>query len=464
VQAVLLTVMVMTIALLTVASRVYSSREGAAASSLQAAAQQAAEFGFSEIVAEMNQDSKSYLWVTPFSSWGSVSQAELQASCLYAPGTPSADPIPGVASRESLPGSSELSYQLKAFTPPAPPAIIGSPTPPQDCDQGIFTHRKGGSAEFLVEGTAKRGSGEITTYELKRTVSVGPARSPFQQSLLGDPGVAATAADIRFPSFPPASLPPGPALNCTTDTSDVTGNTYSCSDTSTSTGSPYSFNNASQQKFPYPYVIPDVPPASSPTPFCQDNGTAINCRLASLEVGEEDGSDSVNLIVTAISATSTTPAKPVNLFIDGTLTVFPGAKLCSHASAGASATSVTTCAAASGDWQALRIYGGPNSSDSCPSPPQFINLQAITAPTPSSETGKVNVQNAFLWFPAGSLSVSGFTGSAPLDGSQAALRGRVCALNLPSPPLSAASAERIWPDRIFWPKIYRGYGSRDLSA
>lgn len=58
VQGVLLTVLVTAIGLLAIASRVASSREGAAAGSLAAAARQAAEYGFTEIVAEMNSDRK----------------------------------------------------------------------------------------------------------------------------------------------------------------------------------------------------------------------------------------------------------------------------------------------------------------------------------------------------------------------------------------------------------------------
>ncbi|MFM7550574.1 MAG: hypothetical protein ACKO8I_17265 [Cyanobacteriota bacterium] len=436
VQAVLLTVMVMTIGLLAVISRVTSSRDASSASSLQAAAKQAAEFGFSEVVAEMNRNGNSYLWITPFSNWSSVSQADLQACAMYSPPVLSANPIEGVSSSRSLPDSNELSYRLTEFIPPV---SVGS----SGC--GVFSNRKGGSALLTIEGRAQRGSGNVTTHTLRRSVSVGPAISPFQQSLLGDPGAVAAVSDPRFPPFPtvpaPSSLPdPGPALDC----SAGSGTSFSC----TAGTDTYSFDNASQQKFPYPYVIPAVASTSSPPPFCEDNGTEINCRFASLRVGS--GTDNLNLIVTALSATSSSTAKPVNLFIDGTLTVDDGAKLCSHASAGASATSVTTCAAASGDWQQLRIYGrAPGGT--CPS--QAVELNAMTAPT--TDAGRPNLQGAFLWFPVGSLSVSG-----TITASQADLRGWVCA----RPTVIVAAAwQRIWPDRIFSARIFRGYGSRELA-
>lgn len=438
VQAVLLTVMVMTIGLLAVISRVAGSRDASSASSLQAAARQAAEFGFSEIVAEMNRDSKSYLWVTPLGSWGSVSQANLSACGIFAASAPAATPIAGVSSSQALPDSPELSYQLTGFLPPTIIDSSGS------C--GVFGNRKGGTATLTIIGRVQRSSGDATTYTLRRSVSVGPAISPFQQSLLGASGAVAAASDPRFPSFPTvptaSSLPaPGPALTC----SAGSGTVFSC----TAGTDTYNFDNASQQKFPYPYVIPAVASTSSPPPFCEDNGTEINCRFASLTVGS--GTDNLNLIVTALSATASSAAKPVNLFIDGTLTVAPGAKLCSHASSGASASSVTTCAAAIGDWQQLRIYG--KASGTCPS--QTVQLNAMT--TPTADAGKPNLQGAFLWFPVGSLSVGGtITGT----GSQLDLRGWACP---PRPAaITGASAERVWPDRIFTPKIFRGYGSRDL--
>ncbi len=431
VQAVLLTVMVMTIGLLAVISRVAGSRDASSASSLQAAARQAAEFGFSEIVAEMNRDRNSYTWVTCSGSWTSVSDTDLENKKIYvAPAGRST-----IATNGNLPSSAELSYQLIAYIPPPEPA--GASTNGY-CTSNTFGSLKGGSGIFTIVGTVRRPTGDATTYTLQRSVTVDTAISPFQQSLLGNPGTVASVDYRRIPSFPTVLLNPGPALSCTAGT----GTAYTC----TAGTDTYNFDNASQQKFPYPYVIPAVASTSSPPPFCEDSGTEINCRLASLTVG--NGSDSLNIIVTALAATSTTAAKPVNLFIDGTLNVATNAKLCSYAS---SATSVTTCAAASGDWQQLRIYG--KASGTCPS--QTVQLNAMT--TPTADAGKPNLQGAFLWFPVGSLTVGGTITTAQAD-----LRGWVC--QRPT-PLAGASGLRIWPDAILGAPtayIFRGYGSRDL--
>ena len=440
VQAVLLTVMVMTIGLLAVISRVAGSRDASSASSLQAAARQAAEFGFSEIVAEMNRDRNSYTWVTCSGSWTSVSDTDLENKKIYV--APAGRTT--IATNGNLPSSAELSYQLVAYIPPPEPA--GASTNGY-CTSNTFGSLKGGSGMFTIVGTVRRQTGDATTYTLQRSVTVDTAISPFQQSLFGNPGTVAAVDERRVPSFPtvsssPALPNPGPALSCTAGT----GTAYTCTDGTTT----YDFDNANQQKFPYPYVSPAGAPLSSPTPFCEDSGTEINCTLASLTVG--NGSDSLNMIVTARAATSTTAAKPVNLFIDGTLNVAPNAKLCSHASSGsASDASVTTCTTASGDWQQLRIYGKP--SGTCPS--QTVQLNAMT--TPTADAGKPNLQGAFLWFPVGSLTVGG-----TITASQADLRGWVC--QRPT-PLAGASGLRIWPDLILGaPRVYifRGYGSRDL--
>ncbi|MFM7269618.1 MAG: hypothetical protein ACKOZT_13725, partial [Cyanobium sp.] len=147
VQAVLLTVMVMTIGLLAVISRVASSRDASAASSLQAAARQAAEFGFSEIVAEMNRDRNSYTWITCSNSWSSVSDADLTTNRVYL------DPQgrSTITTSASLPGSSDLSYSLDSYVPP--PSSPGT-SPTNYCSGNTFGNLKGGSGTFTIVGTA----------------------------------------------------------------------------------------------------------------------------------------------------------------------------------------------------------------------------------------------------------------------------------------------------------------------
>lgn len=434
VQAVLVTVMVMAIGLLAVISRVASSRDGAAASSLAAAARQAAEFGFSEIVAEMNRDGKNYLWITPFSSWNSVSEADLKACGIYSASAPVSSPIEGVASSKSLPGSSELSYQISndqaspGFQPPE-----GANT----CTSGgiSFANRKGGTAILTIIGTAKRASGDVTTYTLKRLVSVAQASPTFQRSVFSGsaatPESLSTIPDPRFTHFPsPSSLgvSPVPAQPWQSITCSQSGgggggaSIYSCGSEN--------FDNRLELKFPYTS-------SGQLASFCRQGTAQIVCMLSSLTLN-----DDVQLVVSV-------QAQPVALFISGDLLLNSNANLCSDTSSTAVAgcTSSSGSPVASGSWSRLRLFGR-SAAASCD---QQIQISG----------NSVNIHNAFLWFPTATLTYPTSISTVP-----AGLPGWICSVKAPASSVSIGSvtSDQLFAglaDPSFRLLAYRGYGSQE---
>lgn len=346
VQAVLLTVMVMVIALLAMISRVASSRDGAASSSLAEAARQAAEYGFSETVAEMNRDSKGYLWVTPFASWNTVTDANLAACGIHSASAPVADPIAGVASSQSLPGSSELSYQISDYQPPE---NISS----TNCPSFSFANRKGGTATLTIVGTARRASGDITTYTLRRSVSVGAALPEFRYPLTSPAGVSDSAANPRFSHFPnPEELGVDAVAEPWPDAT------------------------------PLPTSFPKDP-AGLALPYCQETGTAWICRVRNLTVDS-------NVLVD-------TSSKPVNLFVSGSFTIENGKKLC------ASDATASGCSESNPELLKLRVFGLSVAATTCG---QVVNL--------NNSASRVK---GFFWFPGGAIQSSGGSPVDGLAGS-----------------------------------------------
>jgi hypothetical protein len=470
VQAVLLTVMVTTIGLLAVASRVASSRQGAAASSLAAAARQAAEFGFSEIVAEMNRDAKAYLWVTPYARWQSVSVADLQACSIYTSTAPASNPIPGASSSVSLPGSSELSYQLTGYQEPASP---GTATPASPCTT-TFGNLRGGTATLTVVGRAQRSSGDQTSFTLKRTVSVRRAEPVFRRTIFQGPATQAnlTGSDPRFPAFPTAadlgvSVTSGPNLICELATpSSAGGSKYTCNGES--------FDN-STNKFPYTSST-----GSALATGCSRNptNTQIVCQFSSLTLLNTTVSNiGVQMVV------DVRPARPpVNIFINAPLnspvTISANANLCSDSSGSTdvksclgtvASTSPSAVVTPTGSWSRLRLFGNalPTPSAPCNQP-----IQLNTSPDNSTiPVNRLNLQNAFLWFPAATLT---YPLPPTLASLPAGLVGRVCSVAEPAAttPVASLSPNQVFdglasiftggtnqPGAIRF--LYRGFGSQE---
>ena len=438
VQAVLLTVMVTAIGLLAVASRVASSREGAAASSLAAAARQAAEFGFSEIVAEMNRDAKAYLWVTPYANWQSVSDADLRACGIHASTAPAADPIPGASNGSttsvSLPGSSELSYQLIDYQAPSSLGTASTCT--------TFGNLRGGTATLTVVGRAQRPSGDKTSYTLKRSVSVRRAEPVFRRTIFQAPATQAnlTGSDPRFPDFPTAAtlgvaVISGPIVTCelaTPNTPD--GSKYAC----------YNGENFDNSINKFPYTSSGLATGCSLNPA----STQIVCQFSALTLLTPPGANVGVQMVVDVGPTKL----PVNIFITSPLnspvTISANANLCSDSSGSPTVTSCLGTAAttsppaaatppATGNWSRLRLFG-KSSGASCGDQP----IQLNTSPDNSTPAvNRLNLQNAFLWFPAATLSYP----AALASNLPAGLVGRVCIVT----PAATNTPASLPPNQVF---------------
>jgi hypothetical protein len=202
--------LVTTIGIFVIASRVAGSRQSASSSSLSLAARQAAEFGFSEVIAEMNRDSKSYLWVTKFEEWNHVSAQDLKDCGVAAMADPAINPISSLGSERTLPNSPELSYRFKRYIEPAKepkePSLTpdpSAPAVPEVCNSK-FGNLIGGTGEITIEGTFDRGSGYMSTFTLKRKVSLKRAAPIFNNPITAFPANRSfDPADSRFPPFPP---------------------------------------------------------------------------------------------------------------------------------------------------------------------------------------------------------------------------------------------------------------------
>ena len=175
-------------------------------------------------------------------------------------------------------------------------------------------------------------------------------------------------------------------------------------------------------------------------------------------------------------------AKPVNIFINNPLnspvTISANANLCSDSSGSPTVTSCLGTAAnkktgtpgtnpATGSWSRLRLFG-KSSGASCGDQP----IQLYTSPDNSTPpVNRLNLQNAFLWFPYGRL-----TYPAALTSLPAGLVGRVCELE-PFVPAATTTVASLSPNQVFdglasiftgganQPGailfLYRGFGSQE---
>jgi hypothetical protein len=411
VQAVLLMAMVTTIGVLVVAARVAGSRQSATAATLNNEARQAAEYGFSETVAEMNRDSKSYLWVVDSSAWNSVSEQDLKDCGVASTNAPSSNPIPGVVSNVELPQSPGLSYRIISYQAPG---FLDSATPTSHLCRtgGIFGNLIGGSGEITIVGTLDRGSGSITTYTLKRTVSVKRAAPIFNNPITAIPTSRGSfsAADSRFPDFPTApsgsfyDLTCQPQLN-STDVIECEATSNNAPKLTQNFKSATADSNAPGLGY-FPFV--DGAPWS---PICNLNpiGNKVQCLVTSMTVKKNGVIDADMLVKPSNNS--------VEIFLSNDMTIESGSKL-------------------SGDkdnWSGFRIFGA-SSGTSCPPPSQTITISSFSNTATDPATVETNLQNAFLWLKTGELKLESTT---PALTSTPGLVGSVCRNNLPGDAISS---------------------------
>ena len=399
VEAVLVMALVTTIGILVIASRVAGSRESASSSSLNLAARQAAEFGFAEVMAEMNRDPKSYLWVTRFGEWNNVSVQDLRACGVASTANPVSNPIS--RSTRALPNSPELFYRFVSYQEPA--NLDEEGTKSAGCNTK-FGNLIGGTGEITIEGAMNRGSGYTSTFTLKRKVSVKRAAAPiFNNPITAIPANRSfNPADSRFPNYLDAADPtkvaypgtptgtyvviscePGSStdeIKCTAGTS--TANFKSATATASGSGNDY---------FPYS--------GGSPWGPCQQVGANVRCLVESMTVKAN-----TNMLVATTRA-------PVEIFLSENMTIEPLAKLSGEDSGDGNG------------WSRFRIFG-VTSGASCGSQTITINphVNTPTPPTIPATFTETNLQNAFLWLNKGKLQYQTSTALTRIP----ALVGSVC--------------------------------------
>ena len=394
VQAVLLMAMVTTIGIFVVAARVAGSRQSAAAATLSNTARQAAEYGFTEIVAEMNRDSKSYLWVIDSANWNGVSEQDLINCGVASTNAPSSNPIPGVASNVQLPRSPGLSYKIISYKAPS---LLDSVSPsPSACPRGgAFGNLLGGSGEITILGTFNRGPKTITSYTLKRTVSVKRA-VPLYKTFESPPSsiLSFDSSDPRFPSYPQISPGGSPKdIECEPDAPSLIKCSY---DSSPPVYFSSSTDTSAANNFPYL-------PSGALWDACVEDvvGGKIQCLVGKLEIDAN-----ANMIVTTVRPTDK-KVMPVEIFLRDNMKISSGARL-------------------SGDnWSRFRIFGA--------SPGTSCGAQKITInPFNNTTNGTIesNLQNAFIWLKVGKLEFDSTIKSIPI------LVGSVCQSDVPSSAIS----------------------------
>ena len=406
VQAVLLMALVSTIGVLIFAVRVAGSRQASASASMSQAARQAAEYGYAEILAEMNRNPKSYLWVLNSSNWNNVSTQDLKTCGVASSADPSNNPIPALTSNQSLSRSAELSYRLTNYEAPR---NLYTPSSGPDVCKTKFGNLLGGTGIITIVGTANRDSGDTSTYTLKRTVSVNRAAPIFNNPITSIPANRTIdAADSRFPPFPDAPTTiPSYALTCQpqVDTANVASTSIIECTAVPSNGDP-----PLTQNFKSATATNSTAPGLDDFPFVV--GQALPWWTPCSKVEVIPGDERVRCLFTSIrvranSAASTVKAKmrvktdtfPVEFFLINDMTIEPGSTL--------SGLPDYEIVAGEGDgkgWSRFRIFG-VNSGTSCGS--QAITFDSFNNP----DTLKVepNLQNAFLWLSQGKLKYQSST-------------------------------------------------------
>jgi hypothetical protein len=397
VEAVLVMALVTTIGIFVIASRVAGSRQSASSSSLSLAARQAAEFGFTEVIAEMNRDPKSYLWVTKFGEWNNVSTQDLKTCGIAATADPATNPISSLGSDRALPNSPELFYRFVSYQEPANPDEVL--TEPAGCNSK-FGNLIGGTGEIEIVGTMKRGSGYTSTFTLKRKVSVKRAAPIFNNPITAIPANRSfDPADSRFPNYLDAADPTKVAVAYPGTPTGGTPVEIICEP---SGGSPIVIKCTSGS-LSANFKSASAPGVDNRFPYLSDGKIWDPCK----QVGDSPN-DVVRCFVSSMRVKDNanmevdTTTRPVEVFLRDDMTITSGSRL------------------SGGNWSRFRIFG-VTTGTSCGSQTITINPFPIT-PATTPPTYETNLQNSFLWLNKGKLKYETSTALTRIP----ALVGSVC--------------------------------------
>lgn len=144
-----------------------------------ATARDAAESGFAELVGQLNQPQNSFLLVTKFANWQTVTYDDLNKCGI---GVPDAASVTANTVKMAAAGTqfavadsnNRLKYSLQAFTPPLLAGTTSQAAGPcKDSVVAKFGNLAGGSAILTVQGQAFHADGSVAaTHVLRRSVTV----------------------------------------------------------------------------------------------------------------------------------------------------------------------------------------------------------------------------------------------------------------------------------------------------
>jgi hypothetical protein len=386
-------------------------------------AKEAAEFGFSQLISQLNKDENGYLLVTNWSSWQgttalpSGTSTGCDVSILNS--NVRAQAIAGVSSNSTpanqfvtLPGNSRARYQLVNYTAPrAVNAVCGMGAD----GSARFGNLFGGDAKLEVRGQLLDASNNVlSTQTISRKVHVkimpvGMGTSSFL--VTGPPNTSqVNALNLWYDTNANGSQDTGEpwidiwCVQCTGTTQAALkaelgittsgGNAYA----GTIYAGPYSFGNKKQQVDALrsslaslvssganlgPVNLPHYPYNSN---SYIDSNLRSECRAISGEIACRIGTINLN----PRTITVQTGQKVVNLFIEGsTVSLGTGRIINSNTLPDA--------------WKRLNVYGVNNGTSSCSS-------QTFTT------TGGFGMTNMFIWIPNATLDVGGGGGGLNFRG------------------------------------------------
>lgn len=164
-----------------VSTRSLSSWMSSAQETQRRSAREAAEYGFSELVGQLNAPENSYLLVSKYNQWTGITYNDLSVCGI---GTPDATSVSGNTLKQAAAGgatviansNNRLAYRLTDYQPPAlPPGANQAQGPCTSTIVAKFGNLAGGSATLKIIGEARDASGNVTsTHTLERVVSVLP--------------------------------------------------------------------------------------------------------------------------------------------------------------------------------------------------------------------------------------------------------------------------------------------------
>lgn len=185
-------------------------------------ARDAAEYGFSQLMARLNQPQNSFLLVTKGNQWGSVTYNDLGACGVGVPDSASVTNnsvmgLTGAQNATVVPNSNNsLAWKLTNFTapelPPGANQAIGVCTSTIASKFGNFS---GGSAFITIIGESRKADGTVAaTYTLKRAVSVIPPEG----DAIGNPILLMSRGSTLYGLNGNICQGPPTANSCTTPT------------------------------------------------------------------------------------------------------------------------------------------------------------------------------------------------------------------------------------------------------